>query len=149
MVAPQQERIRKLNELLQLAVESSQVEVYGVRSLIYHGGFYSNRTSLWSHSPTLLEKPDRGYLITATPKSILRLAILAPESVETMLPATATGSHGLAVGLQELCADIEQYCPLCGLDGFALIPLQGGLHYRHIVLFRPLDTLALYDIEPL
>ncbi|GGO78225.1 hypothetical protein GCM10011348_09630 [Marinobacterium nitratireducens] len=149
MPASTQDRIRKLNELLQLALEDSQVEVYGARSLIYHGGFYSNRTSLWSHSPTLLEKPDRGYLITATPKSALRLAVLAPEAIAPTLPATCQESDNLACGLLELCELIGHYCPVSGLDGFALTPLEGGNHYRHIVLFRPLDALNLYDMEPL
>ncbi|NVK43624.1 MAG: hypothetical protein HWE39_20460 [Oceanospirillaceae bacterium] len=149
MPGPKQEWIRKLNELLQLAVENSQVEVYGARSLIYHGGFYSNRTSLWSHSPTLLDRPERGYLITATPKSALRLAVLSPETLGYLVSESDSVTDRLSDHLQVLCELIEQYCPLCGLDGFALNPLEGGNHYRHIVLFRPLDTLNLHDMEPL
>ncbi|MFC6670251.1 hypothetical protein [Marinobacterium aestuariivivens] len=149
MTMPEQYLIRRLNELLQLAVESSLVEVYGPPSHLYHCGLYSNQTSLWSHSPGLLEPPDRGYLITATPKSVLRLAILSNEAVKPLFDEQVANPEGLGRALETICGTIEYYCPLCGLDGFALTPLDGGIHYRHIVLFRPLDALNLYDIEPL
>lgn len=139
--------IKPLDELLQQAVETSQVEIYGQHSFIYHAGFYSNRTTLWSHSPTLLAPVERGYLITATPKNALRLAVLESNALSILLH-----NRHLPDACQQLlrlCDHLEAYCPACGLDGFATTPLEGGSHYRHIVLFRPLDALSLYDIEPL
>ncbi|MCP8686166.1 hypothetical protein [Marinobacterium sedimentorum] len=164
MPASEQDLLLQLDQQLQQAIETSQVEVYGQRSHFYHRGYYSNRTSLWSHSPSLLEHQDQGYLITATPMAALRLAILptqalipllrtslAPEAPGAPAPPTAKPARmeDIGPGLLRLCAALEGYCPSCGLDGFATLALEGGNHYRHILLFRPLEALQLYDIEPL
>nr|WP_158651796.1 hypothetical protein [Marinobacterium profundum] len=164
MPAPEQDLLQQLDQQLQQAIETSQIEVYGQPSHFYHRGYYSNSTSLWSHSPTLLEYQSHGYMITATPKAALRLAILpvqgiipllrtstAPEASETTAPPSTTPNRleDIGPGLERLCTALERYCPSCGLDGFATLALQGGNHYRHILLFRPLEALQLYDIEPL
>ncbi|ANG61323.1 hypothetical protein A8C75_01820 [Marinobacterium aestuarii] len=164
MPAPEQDLLLQLDQQLQQAIETRQVEVYGQPSHLYHSGYYSNSTSLWSHSPALLEHQNRGYLITATPKAALRLAILpvqaiipllrtsiTPEACEATAPPTATPNRleDIGPGLERLCTALESYCPSIGLDGFATLALEGGNHYRHVLLFRPLDSLQLYDIEPL
>ncbi len=164
MPASEQDLLLQLDQQLQQAIETSQVEVYGQPSHLYHRGYYSNRTSLWSHSPTLLEHQHQGYLITATPKAALRLAILpiqaiipllrtplAPDADTATVPPNTTPQRleDIGPGLERLCAALEHYCPSIGLDGFATLALQGGNHYRLILLFRPLEALQLYDIEPL
>lgn len=185
MAAPEKDLLLQLDQQLQQAIETSQIEVYGQLSHLYHRGFYSNRTSLWSHSPTLLAHRRRGYLITATPKDALRLAVLPVKALAPLIvpllalrivpldavrtvpfkaapidlgaasaltpPSKAKAAHleDIGPGLERLCEAMEHYCPSCGLDGFATQALEGGNHYRHILLFRPLDSLALYDIEPL
>ncbi len=165
MPAPDQDLLRQLDQQLQQAIEASQIEVYGQPSQFYHRGYYSNRTSLWSHSPTLLVQHNTGYLITATPKAALRLAILPVQSLIPFItalithgPSSVTASRpdapsarldDIGPGLERLCAALELYCPSCALDGFATLALEGGNHYRHVLLFRPLDSLQLHDIEPL
>ena len=149
MPSREQVMLEHLDEQLQQAIETSQIEIYGQPSRFYHRGFYSNRASLWSHSPTLLEAKSRGYLITATPKNALRLAILPAQAIIPLLGETAAHFEDIGPGLERLCKALECYCPCCPLDGFATLALEGGSHYRHILLFRPLDALELYDIEPL
>jgi hypothetical protein len=185
MAVPEKDLLLQLDQQLQHAIETSQIEVYGQLSHLYHRGFYSNRTSLWSQSPTLLAHRRRGYLINATPKAALRLAILPTNALVPLIvplmmlrivplaaprrvpfkavpvaPRAASGQtpppdasafclDDIGPGLERLCEAMEHYCPSCGLDGFATQALEGGNHYRHILLFRPLDSLALYDIEPL
>jgi hypothetical protein len=165
MPAPEQDLLLQLDQQLQQAIDGCQVEVYGQPSQLFHRGYYSNRTSLWSHSPTLLTERSSGYLITATPKAALRLAILPVQSLVPLIaplitpesaPATAQRPDAslprledIGPGLGRLCELLEHYCPSCGLDGFATLALEGGNHYRHVLLFRPLDALQLHDIEPL
>ncbi|UTW10504.1 hypothetical protein [Marinobacterium rhizophilum] len=164
MPAPEQDLLLQLDRQLQQAIDNCQIEVYGQPSQFYHRGYYSNRTSLWSHSPTLLPKHNSGYLITATPKAALRLAIVPVQSLVPFIapligpqatPATSTRPdtqprlEDIGQGLGRLCELLEHYCPSCGLDGFATLALEGSNHYRHVLLFRPLDALQLYDIEPL
>jgi len=136
-----------LEHLLQRASLQGQIESYGSRTLLYRHGFYCNDTTLWSHSPALaLNHPGR-YLVTVQPQQSLRLAILRKGEFDQLLHQNWVASGSISQALDQLCQRLNRLDLLSAIDGFASYRLDPGPHYQHIVIFRPLEVLALFDIE--
>jgi len=136
-----------LEQMMQRATQQGQIESYGPRTLLYRHGLYSNDTTLWSHSPALaLNHPGR-YLVTVQPQQSLRLAILRKGDFDRLVHENWISSGSISQALTMLCQRLNRLSPLSTIDGFASYRLDPGPHYQHIVIFRPLDVLALYDIE--
>ena len=136
-----------LEQLLLRASLQGQIESYGPRTLLYRHGLYSNDTSLRSHSPALaLNHPGR-YLVTVQPQQSLQLAVLRKGDFDRLLHQHWMAEGSISQALNQLCQRLNRLVLLTTIDGFASYRLDPGPHYQHIVIFRPLEVLALYDIE--
>ncbi|MCV6589614.1 MAG: hypothetical protein OIF57_11355 [Marinobacterium sp.] len=138
-----------LEHMLRRASQQGQIESYGPRTHLYRHGLYSNTTSLWSHSPALaLNHPGR-YLITVQPQQSLRLAILRKDEFDQLLHESWAEEGSITQALNRLCSCLDRCSWHSAIDGFASYRLDPGPHYHHIIIFRPLQSLALTDIERL
>lgn len=136
-----------LEQMMQRAAQQGQVESYGPRTRLYRHGLYSNDTSLWSHSPALALNHPGQYLITVQPQQSLRLAILRKGDFDRLVHASWIKEGSVNLALEQLCHRLNNQSLLSTIDGFASYRLDPGPHYQHIIVFRPLNVLALYDIE--
>ncbi|MBY4675603.1 hypothetical protein [Marinobacterium arenosum] len=137
----------ELEPLIQRALKQGQIESYGSRTRLYKHGIYSNDTSLWSHSPALALNQPGHYLITVQPKQSLNLAILHKADFDRLLQLATHRPEPIQCALNTLCQQLNEMTLPDGVDGFASYRLDPGHHYQHIIVFRPLQVLALYDIE--
>lgn len=136
-----------LEQMMQRATQQGQIESYGPRTLLYRHGLYSNDTTLWSHSPALALNHPGHYLVTVQPQQSLRLAILRKGDFDRLVHQSWIDSGSITLALAMLCQHLNRLSQFSTIDGFASYRLDPGPHYQHIVVFRPLDVLALYDIE--
>lgn len=136
-----------LEQMMQRATQQGQIESYGPRTRLYRHGIYSNATSLWSHSPALALNHPGNYLVTVQPQQSLTLAILRKDEFDRLLHRSWIEAGSISLALTQLCRRLSELPPPGGIDGFASYRLDPGPHYQHIIIFRPLEVFALYDIE--
>jgi|GEM_PF-1244915 len=147
MAEAESDQVLRTEIMLQQALQKGHVEIYSPRTQFYHCGLYSDATTLWSHSPTLLLPHSGHYLVTTVPADAVRLAILPKADFDTLWRAAADAGDRMYDAIEKLCALLTRYKPELSIDGFASYRLEGGIHYRYIILFRPLQSMALKDLE--
>lgn len=148
-MSPDTTQARDLAKTIRRAMQLGQIEVYGERSRFYHRGLYSNSTSLWSHSPAAaLQQPGK-YLITTRPDQSISLAVLRKGDFDHLFNPLMSGQQSVNQALEALCAQLDELeQERFPVDGIASYQLEPNGHYKYIILFRPLKTQQLLDIEP-
>lgn len=122
-----------------------EVETYSPGTFFYHRGIYSHATSIWSHSPFISRHQRGRFSICAQPGERVRLARLSDKQLNALITHFRRHPSEDIVALERLCPLLER--PAFELDGFTACPLENPHLYQYILLFDPLASLTLYDIE--